>query len=30
MTPYLQAWRLGARVVTCDEVIRAHEPRCVW
>lgn len=25
-----QARRLGARVVTCDEAIRAHEPRCVW
>jgi PIN domain nuclease of toxin-antitoxin system len=26
----VQSRRLGARIVTCDEVIRRHVPRCIW
>ena len=26
----VQGRRLGARLVTCDEAIRQHVPRCVW
>jgi PIN domain nuclease of toxin-antitoxin system len=25
-----QARRLGARIVTCDDAIRTHQPGCVW
>jgi len=26
----VQGRRLGARIVTCDDAIRRHVPRCVW
>jgi hypothetical protein len=26
----VQARRLGARIVTCDDAIRTQQPGCVW
>jgi PIN domain nuclease of toxin-antitoxin system len=26
----VQARRIGARIVTCDDAIRRHVPNCVW
>jgi PIN domain nuclease of toxin-antitoxin system len=26
----VQGRRVGARIVTCDDAIRRHAPRCVW
>ena len=26
----VQSRRLGARIVTCDDAIRRHAPRCIW